>query len=208
MLRSRHFLAVPEMIPIQVYNHLLKPIEVRLLDATRKPRTTCTINARASMLYRGAFFVGFYLQVLVIDGHKKISFFESQLTRIPRELHIGQVTTRLFSHIEDNGVKSVTSTNGFLMLWFHNKTNVPLIISGNVPFPLNPQSVYRYRGTDELGIPYGTVFQDLSGLFPPFELTRPCSDIFWGTVTEMHQPKDGGIDLANIFTENPTMSFL
>jgi len=77
------------------------------------------------------------------------------------------------------GAQSIykSALGGMTYIYFHNNTEIPLIINGvNVA----PHSSNKYIGDDGYGIPLGTILTD--GIHQPIHLIKNITDIYYGTI--------------------------
>lgn len=107
------------------------------------------------------------------------------------EIHIGMVSSRFIGSTDN--LRSVTSNyavSGCPFVTIHNMTKTKLYLNNDII--ISPGDSYRYQGRYHYGVPLGTIFRDKNGLFPEFILKFPCTDLYYGMISNLVQPSFGG----------------
>jgi len=120
------------------------------------------------------------------------------LPHVP-ELHLGQVSSRIINKHWVNGEQNALGNQGLKRLTLHNQTNLPIQFDNHLVIP--PRETAHWSGRERYGVPIGTTFTAVDGLYPPFVVDRPITDIYYGLATTVEQPKHGG--QQPVFSEHP-----
>lgn len=148
---------------------------------------------------------GNLLKIYTIVNGNKILYSEIYIDTKEREfiksLNIGMVSTR-FAGSTDSFRYSVTASaavNGQPWIKIHNLTQQELRLNGHILVP--PNSIVRYEGYLNRGIPLGTYFIDDKGVYSKFQYLQPHSDLYYGIVSDLKQSLYGPCQYGDEFTD-------
>lgn len=168
----------------------LNPLEIRPVDVE-------TFNMFAS--------VGTQLHIYNGNG---LLLCKTDIKTITRSLHIGMVSSRVL-----HSLSSQHSIHGGVShVYLHNMLDIDIIVNNTV---VSAKTRIAYSGlSDHQGVIIGTIFtakpryEHIDGscndvLFRPFKLKVPSTDIYFGIVSHIAQPKFGGVQTSEKFEHNP-----
>lgn len=194
-----------------IYNYLLKPIRINLVNPRTglnqpfidhipaKTRRGLKISTIIKHLRTGA---RFRIYVLVSEGPLHFSDYDLDLpegTTI-RALHVGMVTSRWVGATQDyKFIPALNAVQGRPWIKIHNKTALNLHINNNID--ISPYGTLRYSGRDHFGVRIGTIFTDQQKIFPPWQFDVPATDVYWGVTSDIQQPKFGGWQIDSEFDD-------
>ncbi|AHA45991.1 putative secreted protein [Insectomime virus] len=114
--------------------------------------------------------------VLVFLDQVPIFVVDKKLLSNPK-VYLGSTTTLDIMYQDLNGFLPVMDIP---LIRIHNLSLVPLAF-GNVSVP--PSSTVEYKGSEGNGLAFGTVLEDLTGIFRSIVLQKRVSDIYFGVVS-------------------------
>jgi hypothetical protein len=109
----------------------------------------------------------------------------------PKCLYVGQIFTRKELRRDDNPPR-VVYFQGMPSLHIHNLSHIPLTLKtlDNATLCIPAKGSVNYKGgRDQRGVSLGTVFEDIDGLYPEFELLNPATDLYYGSVSTKIVPE-------------------
>lgn len=200
-----------------IYNYLNKSIRLKILrPGFSTPITLGEISPRSKKSFSfkeiGKYLTrGNQIQIYTFDRNAPGTpekFFSTYEMNVPegetiKMLHIGMITSRWVGADADYNIgrPGMHAVQGMPWIKIHNFTDYPLEINENIN--ISPGGTLRYAGRDFYGVRLGTVFEDKDGIFPTFILTIPCTDVYYGVVSDIQQPLFGGFQLTPVFNEDP-----
>jgi hypothetical protein len=199
---------------MKIYNHFKHhalTVSVEMNNGAKKIVARVPANSSRNIdhteLFPGVKNVYVRLNISIQVGDKFVPI--SDVDALPQqpEVHIGQVTTRIISHRWIPSVANALSNQGLKFVRINNMTKQPITFGDNPAdtFTVEPMCTVLYPGRERYGVPFGTIFADTNGLYEPFKLVRPITDMYYGMVTSIPQIPYGG-DQAS-FDERPSYSY-
>lgn len=208
-----------------IYNYLKKPIKlVGLLTTdhgltTEKPKViseSIPPGGRVSITrFQVEEFMRRYnkIRIFVKDVRrsgqppKEELFADYVFSRLPegetiKALHIGMITSRMVqtNSMDTNNWALPNAIQGLPWVKIHNMTNRFIGINNNIS--MNPRQTIQYAGRHKFGVALGTIFRDRLGIFPDYQYTVPNTDIYYGVVSDIQQPLNGGWQLDSVFLDD------
>jgi len=208
-----------------IYNYLKKPIRLEVLPSddggitTKKPETLAEDVPAGGKVKLNKAQVDYYMRrghhvkVYVKDIRRpgRISqeelYADNVFSLLPKDktiknLFIGMITSRWVQTEAADSSNWVlpNAVQGMPWIKIHNFTDRYIALNNNIN--MAPRSILRYSGSHNFGVPLGTIFKDQSGIHPDYQYTVPNTDIYYGVVSDVSQPLNGGHQLDTIFQDN------
>lgn len=190
----------------RVYNHLLKPIRVEgkaplktdfVNIGTVQPGDSISFNTIITERY---FRKDGVVRFSIEEPDGSLSTYSArEYTNPPHSLpedeHIGMITSRFSGASNDFNIgRPANAQQGMPYVYIHNLTAKPIHLQNLIVLP---HSKTMYKGRDHFGVRLGTIFSTTNGDYPDFIYTRPATDIYYGVISGIPQPKFGGWQLAD-----------
>ncbi len=217
----------------RIFNYLKKAIRLEVLTSdddgvtTKEPETlvenipageSVKINkAQVDYYMRQGHHVKVYVKDIQRPGKipQEELFADDVFSRLPKNetikgFHIGMITNRWVSTSSDDSSNWVLPNAIQSQPWIkiHNHTDRYIALNNNIN--ISPRGQLRYSGRHNFGVPLGTIFVDQDGIFPDYQYTVPNTDIYYGVISDVQQPLNGGYQMDSVFLDNsflPQWSF-
>lgn len=211
--------------PFYVYNYLKKPIRLEVLTSddvgvtTKEPETLAEnipaggkvkLNkAQIDHYMRRGHHVKAYVKDVRRPGRlpQEELYADNVFSLLPKDktiksLNIGMITSRWVqtNAMDTNNWVLPNAVQGLPWIKIHNFTDRYIALNNNIN--MAPRSTLRYSGAHNFGVPLGTIFHDPLGIHPDYQYTVPNTDIYYGVVSDVQQPLNGGWQMDKIFQDD------